>query len=108
MGTIATKFVTWPVQPLESLKGSRAYILRARLNNNGELSREEKDWIIRQVNGNSYFKSAIPVMGWLFDFSDVLNTYLVRQYGWWNEYNAVDKTALSTIIHGRIDKIVKL
>ncbi len=108
MGTIATKFVTWPVQPLESLKGSRAYILRARLNNNGELSREEKDWITRQVNCNSYFKSAIPVMGWMFDFSDVLNTYLVRQYGWWNEYNAVDKAALRTIIHGRIDKIVKL
>lgn len=108
MEAIATKFVSWGVRPLEELQDCKAYILRTRLNNNGRLSREEKNWITRKVNDNTYFKFAIPVFGWRFDFSDVLNTYLVSQYGRWQEYKAVDKTALRSILYGRIDKIVKL
>lgn len=108
MEAIATKFVNWEVNPLDSLKGTKAYILRTRLNGNGRLSREEKNWVTRNVNDNTCFKCAIPVMGWRFDFSDVLNTYLVSQYGRWQEYKAVDKTALRSILYGRIDKIVKL
>ncbi len=108
MEAIATKFVNWEVVPLERLHDSRAYILRVRLNGNGRLNREEKNWVTKKVNDNTYFKSAIPVMGWRFDFSDVLNTYLVAQYGTWQEYKAVDKTALRSILSGRIDKIVEL
>lgn len=108
MEAVATKFVNFGVRPLEDLQDTKAYILRTRLNNNGRLSREEKNWITRKVNDNAYFKFAIPVFGWRFDFSDVLNTYLVSQYGRWQEYKAVDKTALRCILYGRIDKIVKL
>ncbi len=86
MKAIATKFVKWDIQPLENLQGSKVYNLRLKLNNNGKLSREEKDWITAQVNHNTYFRSAIPLLGWRFDFSDVLKTFLVRQYGSWAEY----------------------
>ncbi len=108
MKEIATKFVYCGVRPLEELKGTQAYILRTRLNDNGRLSREEKNWITRRVNDNAYFKFSIPVLGWRFDFSDVLNTYLVRQYGRWQEYKATDKTALRNILYGKVEKIVQL
>ncbi len=108
MEKIATKFVNFGTHPLEDLKDTQAYILRTRLNNNGKLSRWEKDWITKKVNDNAYFKVAIPVFGWRFDFSDILHTYLVCQYGQWQEYKAVDKTSLKKILQGRIDKIVQL
>ncbi|WP_238251651.1 hypothetical protein [Capnocytophaga cynodegmi] len=44
------------------------------------LKNKEYDWITYQVNHNSYFKNAIPVIGYCFDFSDVLKTFLVLQY----------------------------
>lgn len=108
MKAIATKFVKWDIQPLVNLQGSKVYNLRLKLNNNGKLSREEKDWITEQVNHNTYFRSAIPLLGWRFDFSDVLKTFLVRQYGRWTEYRAMDKTALRKILFGRIEKIVEI
>ena len=77
MKAIATKFVKWDIQTLENLQGSKVYNLRLKLNNNGKLSREEKDWITEQVNHNTYFRSAIPLLGWRFDFSDVLKTFFL-------------------------------
>ena len=49
-----------------------------------------------------------PLFGWRFDFSDVLKTFLVRQYGRWTEYRAMDKTALRKTLFGRIEKIVEI
>ena len=108
MKAIATKFVKWDIQPLENLQESKVYNLRLKLNNNGKLNREEKDWITEQVNHNTYFRSAIPLLGWRFDFSDVLKPFLVRQYGSWSEYQAIDKTALRNTLFGRIEKIVEI
>lgn len=109
MGTaIATKFVAWEVPSLENLQGSKVYGLRTKLNNGEKLSREEKDWLTRNVNSNTYFKSAVPLRGWMFDFSDILRTYIVKQYGHWTEYKATDKTALRSFLYGRIDSIVEL
>ena len=88
---IATKFVAWEVPSLEPLQGSK-----------------EKDWLTRNVNSNTYFKSAVPLQGWMFDFSDILRTYIVKQYGHWAEYKATDKTALRSFLYGRIDSIVEL
>ena len=48
--TIATKFVAWEVPTLEALKGSKVYILREKLNNGGQMNREEKDWLTEKVN----------------------------------------------------------
>ena len=73
--TMATKFVAWEVPTLDALKGSKVYILREKLNNGGRMNREEKDWLTEKVNSNTYFKSAVPLQGWRFDFSDILRTY---------------------------------
>ena len=108
MTTIATKFVKWDVQPLENLKDCKAYIIRQKVNENIKLSRDEKNWITKEVNRNTYFTYAIPVMGWCFNFSDILKTFVVKQYGSWTEYTAIDKTALRKMLYGRIDKIVEV
>ena len=108
MERLARKFVKWDVQPLENLKNCDVYILRQKVNDNGKLSRDEKNWITKQVNSNGYFKYAIPLMGWCFDFSDILKTFIVKQYGSWTEYKAIDKTSLREMIIGRIDKIIEV
>lgn len=105
---MATKFVEWEVPELDTLQDSKVYRLRHKLNNGGKMNREEKDWLTHNVNFNTFFKSAVPLQGWRFDFSDVLRTYLVSQYGQWTEYKAADKTALRNVIYGRVDNIVEL
>ena len=45
MEAIATKFALWEVPTLDTLKDTRAYILREKVNNRESLSREEKNWI---------------------------------------------------------------
>ena len=42
---VATKFVQWEVQPLETLCACEAYLLRVKLNRGEAMSREEKDWL---------------------------------------------------------------
>ena len=70
-----------------------AYLLRVKLNRGEAMSREEKDWLCEAVNSNTYFRTAIPVMGYRFDFFDVLKKYLVKQYGQWAEYYALTAPA---------------
>ena len=36
----------------------------------------EKDWITREVNHNTYFKDSIPLLGYRFNFVDVLKTFV--------------------------------
>lgn len=106
--TIATKFVTWDVKPLESLKNSKAYELRDKLNRGERMNRIERNWLAERVNSSTYFKQSVPVLGWRFDFSDVLKKFLVNQYGEWSEYFAPDKTSLRDILCGRVNQIVEL
>ena len=108
MAQIATKFVQWDVPALETLQGSRVYKLREHLNNGGKLNREEKNWITRNVRESTYFKRGIALRGYHFDFSDVLKRYFVKQYGHIQEYYAIDKTALRSILYGRIEDIVEV
>lgn len=108
MNAIAIKFVKWEIPPLETLTGSKVYALRQRLNTGDKLTRDEKNWITENVNHNAYFKSAVPLDGWRFDFSDILKTYIVKQYDSYQEYRAIDKTSLRTILYGRIDKIIEV
>ena len=74
---VATKFVQWEVQPLETLCACEAYLLRVKLNRGEAMSREEKDWLCEAVNSNTYFRTAVPVMGYRFDSFDALKKYLV-------------------------------
>ncbi len=105
---VATKFVKWDVSPLDSLKESRVYRLRERLNNGESMNRAEKNWLAENIRSNSYFSLSVPLMGWRFDFSDVLKKYLVNQYGRWDEHFAPDKTSLRATLYGRVDQIVEI
>ncbi|MDL2255597.1 molybdenum ABC transporter ATP-binding protein [Parabacteroides sp. OttesenSCG-928-K15] len=106
--TIATKFVSCEIPPLETLADSQVYIIRQKLNIGDKLTRNEKNWLTEKINHNIYFNNAIPLGGWRFDFSDVMKTYVVKQYDHYQEYRAIDKTSLRTILCGRIDKIIKV
>ena len=108
MTAIATKFVNWDIQPLESLQETNVYKLRVKVINGEKLNRYEKKWITEQVNQDTYFKNSILSGGWRFDFSDVLKTFVVKQYNQWTEYKATDKTTLRSMLYGRIDKIVEV
>ena len=80
MQQIAMKFVQWDVPELEKLKDSKVYKLRERLDNGDKLSREEKNWLTRNVKECCHFKRGIALMGYRFDFSDVLKRYFVKQH----------------------------
>ena len=108
MKDIAYKFVNWDVPELATLKQSKVYKLRERLNLNQTLSREEKNWLTQQVNTNSYFRRSIPLMGYCFDFSDVLKRYLVIQHDTPRICFGIDKTALRSFLYGRIQEIHQL
>lgn len=106
--SVAYKFVQWEVPALETLQNSKVYQLREKLNKGEQLDRAEKNWITEKVNNNAYFKSAIPLQGYCFDFADILKRFWVKQYSHIQEYRAIDKTALRTFIYGRIDSIVEI
>jgi len=101
------KFVSWDVPELDTLKNSKAYQLRQKLNNGEKLNRSEKNWLTRAMHG-TYGKHCVCVRGWMFDFSDVCHLYWVQQAGHIAEYYAMDKTSLKTILYGKVDTIVKL
>ena len=105
---VATKFVQWDVPSLENLRESKAYLLRVKLNRGERMSREEKNWLCEAVNSNTYFRTAVPLQGWRFDFFDVLKKYLVNQYGQWAEYYAPDRTSLRAYLYGCINQIVEI
>ncbi|MBW4712838.1 hypothetical protein KZY63_09650 [Prevotella histicola] len=105
---LAIKFVQWDVPPLESLCNSKVYLLRVKLYCGERMSREEKNWLCEAVNSNTYFRTAVPLQGYRFDFFDVLKKYLVNQYGQWTEYYAPDRTSLRAYLYGRINQIVEI
>ena len=105
---VATKFVQWDVEPLDRLSGSKVYLLRLKLNRGERMNREEKNWLCEAVNSNTYFRTAVPLQGYRFDFFDVLKKYLVNQYGQWSEYYAPDRTSLRAYLYGRINQIVEI
>ncbi len=105
---LATKFVQWDVEPLDKLSGSKVYLLRLKLNRGERMSREEKNWLCEAVNSNTYFRTAVPLQGYRFDFFDVLKKYLVNQYGQWTEYYAPDRISLRAYLYGRINQIVEI
>lgn len=105
---IASKFVDWDVPELVSLQESKAYKLRERLNKGEKLNRAEKNWLTEAVNNNAFFKQSVPILGWRFCFADALRHYWVKQYGQIAEYWAADKTALRSILFGRVEQIVEL
>lgn len=93
---------------LEGLKDCRAYKLREKLNSGEKLSREDRDWITREANGNSFFRDSVPLMGWRFYFGDIMKKYVVEQYGQVHICYGVDKTAVRKLQYGRVDTITEI
>lgn len=54
------------------------------------------------------FHGCIKSLGYIYDFTDELRKFIVKQYGQWFEYYAPNKTLLRKNIYGRIEKIVEL
>lgn len=86
----------------------KAYQLAAKVNDGEKLTRDEKNWITDNVNKNSHSKSGIPVLGVMFNFSAILKTFVVKQYGRIQEYKAIDKTSIRAFTYGRIDYIKEI
>ena len=107
MKPIAMKFVIWDVPELAALQDSPMYQIRQLLNEGKKMNRVQKNWLTSQVNHNACFKRGIPLMGYQSGFSDVFKHYFVEQYGHIQEYYVVDKTALRSILCGRVDEIVE-
>lgn len=105
---LATKFVRYEIPELKSLQDSIVYKLREKLNNGQRMNRTEKNWLAKKIKESTHFKKAVPLMGYLFSFADVLKTFVVKQYGNWSEYHAPDKTSLRASIFGKIDRIVEI
>ena len=109
MKRIATKFVTWEVPELDTLKDSKVYQLRLLLNQGGKLDRSQKNWLTDCINTNGYFKRSVALRGYRFDFADVMKRYFVKMYGQVREYYACDKTALRYYLIGlKIDEIIEV
>lgn len=108
MTTPITPFVSWEIPTFEKIQDCKAVALRRRLDSGSQLTREEKDWITTAVNGNAYFRDAIPVVGYKVPFRDVLRRFFVKQYGHIQEYFAIDKTAIRNMLAGRIDEIIEV
>ena len=108
MKTIATQFVSHEILPLETYQDCKVYLLKEKLNSGRKMNRAEKNWLAENVRSNTYFRTAVPLMGYRFDFSDVLKKYVVKQYGQWTEYYAPDRTSLRSILFGRIQEIVEI
>lgn len=108
MKPIAVKFVSHEIPALDAYNESKVFKLRVKLNNGEPMNRAEKNWLTENVRSNAYFRTAVPLMGWRFDFSDVLKKYVVKQYDHWAKYYAPDKTSLRSVLFGKIDQIVEI
>ncbi len=92
---------------LESLSNSRPYILREKINKGEKLSADDKWYIAKNCMDCTFFDTAIALMGWKFDFSDVLSRFLVNCYGSWGRVYAFNKTQVKKLVCGKIDEIVQ-
>lgn len=104
----AWRFSERATDNVENFVGAKVYEIRKKLDVGGKLSREEKNWVAEKLNNNSYSKTAIPLMGWLFSFDDVVKKYWVKQYGQITERYAMDKTSIRATTYGKIDQIVEI
>jgi len=103
---IAYKFVNWGVGKLEELKTSFPYRLKTKVLKNKKITRKEKNQLYAELQHNSYSKTGIPLHGYMFDFSDVLNEYFIEMdHGGIFKVFAIDKTSIRENERG-IKKIV--
>lgn len=105
---IATKFVKWDVRALETLKDSKFYVLKEKLMRGDALTRDEKDWLARELTTSSYGRTCIALQGWLFSFYDYMQRYVAKYYDTWYEYYAPDKTSLRRALGSGVKEIYEI
>lgn len=94
---------------IEGVKASKIGKCRVKLTNHEHLTREEKNYVTKLcIENGIYGGSSVALMGWLIDFSDILQGFVVKQYGEWHEYWGIDKTSVRKNLYGKIDKIIKI
>ena len=83
---------------IEDLIDTKVYNLNKKaLSNPSSLSREEKDYIVKQIHSSTYTfgNTMIPVLGYAFDFSDVLKKFVIKtRSGEYQVVNGIDKTSV--------------
>jgi len=92
--TIATRFVTGKIPPLESLSPYFEYKMMVKLQTGEQLTREEKDQLFERIVV-SQPKGCIHLHGWKFDFTPYMRRIWVKlsDYGILEVY-APDKTSV--------------
>jgi len=93
---------------VENVKGSRAMIVAEKLNLGIKLLEIDQMWLTENIINNSYFDDSVPLRGMRFNFSDFLTTFVVKSYGTWYEYKALNKTILRKVLGYKIEKIVEV
>ena len=102
-----SKFNSSSDATLESLSKSRPYLLRDKINRGEKLSADDKWYIAKSCMDNIYFDTSIALMGWNFDFSDVLSRFLIDCNGCWSRVYAFNKTQVRKLVYGKINEIIK-
>jgi len=88
---------------------SKIYKIATKVNEGVKLTRDEKNSLTSKINDNCFFRGGgVPLMGMIFDFSKIVNLYVVKQYGSVHEYYGIDKTSLRNHIYGKIDYIKQI
>lgn len=88
------KFVKWEIPPLETLRDSFPFKIHEKVSNGVELTREEKNQLMRELLKNTYSRVGVPLQGWMFDFRDYLRRFWVKDIGGMREVFAPDKTSI--------------
>jgi hypothetical protein len=57
---------------------------------------------------DNLYKGYYLYMGWCYNFLPYLKTYLVKQYGNWQEYKAPNKTLLRRSLYGKVEKVIEI
>lgn len=98
------KFVKHEISPIEVYKNVPAYKIHKKLENEEELTREEKTWLM--------FPQTSPVhklMGWAYDFREFLSEFWVEtEYYGIIKMWAWDKTSIRKSESNKGLKIIKI
>jgi len=90
------KFVKGSETTKEEVMNTKIGRIYKKLSEGKKLSREEKDYLFKQMVMNSFGNGRqVALYGWMFDFGDWVKKYWVKfEYGGMGEFYACDKTSI--------------
>ena len=96
---IAYKFNPAANSTLDHLKNSTVYKIKEKLLREEKLQKEDKEFLVEKINCNTFSKTGIPLMGWMFTFKEFTKLYVVEIYDTTHQYRAVDETSLKKYLN---------